>query len=90
MGLLSDSHAQNARRKTQGLLGSGNNQHFESTSMSLITLRQCVCFALTWCKGRRNFKKGKEGKTFLFNVFELNCGGTEDQKIKISAEGGQN
>lgn len=55
--------------------------------MSLITLRRCVCFALTWCKGRRNFKKGR--KTLLCNVFELNCGSTEYQRIKISAEGGQ-
>lgn len=55
--------------------------------MSLITLRRCVCFALTWCKGRRNFKKGR--KTLLFNIFELNCGNAAYQKIKISAEGGQ-
>lgn len=70
MGLLSDSHPQNARRKTQGLSGLRNNQHFESTSMSLITPQEHCCFALTWGKGRQGGGGGggveKRRKTLFF------------------------
>ena len=53
------------KKETRGLSGRRNNQHFESTSMSLITRRECVSVALTWGEKKKKVKNRR--KTFLLS-----------------------